>query len=110
MQSGSARSGSYILKSPENILAGNPPLEFAALADTFRDDPDPRRWATLHEEGWQLAKCANVNPTLFAPRCVLNLRPDQAPDWRTGPVMLSQRFPKNVCLAASGVSQPICEL
>lgn len=35
MQSGSARSGSYILESPENILAGNPPSEFTALADTL---------------------------------------------------------------------------
>lgn len=34
MQSGSARSGSYILESPENILAGNPLWEFTALADT----------------------------------------------------------------------------
>lgn len=67
MQSGSARPGSYILESPENILAGNPPSEFAALADTFGDDPDPRRSATLQEEASQLAKCANVNPTLFAP-------------------------------------------
>lgn len=67
MQSGSARSGSYTLESPENIPAGNPPSEFTALAGALGMSriPDARR--RYRAKALQLAKCAKANPTLSPP-------------------------------------------